>query len=486
MAIHKIVTPNSQKLDDANIATEIKLSSRGLIGEDKKRFNKKVGSNSPFSSLNLSSLAQPGEVLIHLVALGTTEYYGPNLWGDGFSERECRKCHPYFKKFAKWYREHKSYDQEKSYGIVKASAYNDKMHRVELIVALNGNEEAAKRNKGLVADVELEKLASNEILNVSMACFSLYDICSGCKGQFRKREHYCDETTCKKYGGLKNNIGKTFEDGHTLYADSIDPLFYDISYVRNPADRIAKTTGILFKAASKNLDNYLSEVITYRDKIDTESDYRRAKILDINNKLEKRLELLMKLANLENSLEKNKTISNLLFKIFTSIDKNLIYDEIEKLRKKASYKPTSLFEGVLPLSEFKKIFDKKLTNCRIEKIAGNTFNLLKSCPNIYCLLVESPFFVENHKKSNNISDDEFNFLSLRTKKIALIGSLFDGVDYLNNKPLVNTVKKINFDDFSADEKKLGISYALYQLSYLEQNEGKVRPETIIVYNKIFN
>lgn len=148
----------------------IKVSSRGLIGNDRSDFIKRA-SHSFLPAIDNIKLAE-GQVPVHLLALGATERIGPNRNGDGFSEKVCRERHDTFTKFAKFFRNHKNKPAkgDPHYGQVKLSAYNEDMGRVELLVLLNGNEKVAKENGGLVADVELHKLANGESFPVSMAC----------------------------------------------------------------------------------------------------------------------------------------------------------------------------------------------------------------------------------------------------------------------------------------------------------------------------
>jgi hypothetical protein len=188
---------------------------------------------------------------VHLIALGASEAYGPNRNGDGFREATCRKHHPTFKKHARWYRNHKNKDKAKSYGYIEKSAYHEAMRRVELLCMLNKTKEAAERNGGLVADRELQKLAQDKDLAVSMACRVPYDVCSGCEKKARTRDDYCTEDTCK-YGGCKDNLTKVAEDGHCLHVDNPNPTWFDISDVFRPADRIAwgSKADWLHKAAS--------------------------------------------------------------------------------------------------------------------------------------------------------------------------------------------------------------------------------------------
>jgi hypothetical protein len=80
-------------------------------------------------------------------------------------------------------------------------------------------------------------------------CKVAHDVCSGCGHQARTRAEYCHGAMCK-YGGLKDNIGRTFDDGHLLHALNPDAVWFDDSHVHKPADRIAWSLGRLQKAAS--------------------------------------------------------------------------------------------------------------------------------------------------------------------------------------------------------------------------------------------
>lgn len=232
----KIVDPRGWDGFDRPIAQTVKMSSRGLRGADRTEFLK-TASPEFLQFLDSIKMAKDEEP-VHLIALGASEAYGPNRNGDGFKEAACKKYHHTFKKNARWYRNHKNKDKAKSYGYIEKSAYNGPMRRVELLCMLNKNAEAAERNGGLVADRELEKLASGKDLAVSMACRVPYDVCSGCEKKARTRDEYCTEETCK-YGGCKSNLTKVAEDGHVLHVDNPTPTWFDISDVYRPADRIA-------------------------------------------------------------------------------------------------------------------------------------------------------------------------------------------------------------------------------------------------------
>ncbi len=245
MAHVKLITPGSFNFHEP-VAQQVKMSRSGLRGVDLDAFVKRASVQ--FIDKIASLRLRPGEVPVHLLAVGAQEAYGSNRNGDAFREAVCYRCHPTFKKYARWYRDHQNKDPSKGRGIIKATAYNGDMKRIELLVALNATKEAADRNGGLVADEEMEKLAKGEDIPVSMACRVSHDVCSGCGNKAKSRAEYCGPEMCK-YGGCKDNLAKTFDDGHTLSVDNPDPAFFDISKVFRPADRIAYTLGMAKTAA---------------------------------------------------------------------------------------------------------------------------------------------------------------------------------------------------------------------------------------------
>lgn len=173
MAMVKLITPGSQQLDD-HVAELVKVASGGLRGADLAAFVKRAGHK--FASLVKTIDLRPGEVPVHLIALGADEGFSGNRNGDGFEEYWCKRSHDTFVKYARPYRNHKNRPDSPAYGVVKASMYNEAMKRIELLVAYNGTKEAAKRNKGHVADKELERLDKKD-LSVSMACKVHHDVC---------------------------------------------------------------------------------------------------------------------------------------------------------------------------------------------------------------------------------------------------------------------------------------------------------------------
>jgi hypothetical protein len=217
--------------------------------------------------LPVRGISQAGAAdVFNFEVAGDHTYSGPNVDshncnrnGDGFKRATCENYHPTFVKYARFYRSHKNKDPRKSYGLVKASEYSQRMKRIELLAALNGSLEAANRNGGLLADQEMEKLAAGKEIPVSMACRIPFDVCSYCGNKAPSPQEYCWGTDiggmCKA-GGLRDNMGALVEiDGgvHQLHADNPHPCFFDISHVFRPADRIAYVTGMLKAASASNV-----------------------------------------------------------------------------------------------------------------------------------------------------------------------------------------------------------------------------------------
>lgn len=164
---------------------------------------------------------ETGRTHIHLIAMGSTEAYGPNRNADGFSKSALLEKHSTFVTNGHVFKNHKNKDPKEASGVVKFSSYNEPMSRVELVVAVDNAKWAN----------ELEKLASGQDVPFSMACRVPFDVCSICGNQAPSREQYC--------GHMKKMAGQIMADGRQVYVDNPDPTFFDISGVFRPADRIA-------------------------------------------------------------------------------------------------------------------------------------------------------------------------------------------------------------------------------------------------------
>lgn len=173
---------------------------------------------------------QANMIYIHILAMGSGEFYGANRNGDYFPEDNLKEHYKTFETSpAHVFRHHINKDPARSIGKVLYAVYNTRMHRVELI---------AEVDKQLGEDVE-RKIALGEYPSTSMACKTPYDVCSICSNKAHSRQEYCMH--------LRTQLGQMLPDGRKVMALNNGPLkFFDISIVVKPAD---VTSSILQKVA---------------------------------------------------------------------------------------------------------------------------------------------------------------------------------------------------------------------------------------------
>ena len=397
MSMIKVIQPHAQDFSEP-VAELIKISSRGIIGADKASFVKRAGAE--FVDKIAQLRFAPGETPVHLIAIGATEDYGPNRNGDGFCRNTCQKYHNTFEKYARFYRDHANKNPAKSYGVVKASFYNEPMRRIELVCALNTTKEAADRNGGLLADKEIEKLASGKDIPVSMACKIPFDVCSYCGNKARTRAEYCDSPDygghCKA-GGLKRNIGRVMSDGHVLHADNPDPSFFDISHVFRPADRIAYVFGELQKVASAGIISgaELAEQMNL-----TFEPYDRV----YSDKLNKQLVALTKLAAAERAINSDMiALTQMALAGHQSVQEDI--DEIDC----SSAKISSVFRGladvgvILSPRDFLTLTVKSANETLVKAVTGalqGVFSALEKQSNLTEELEENIFYPADYAPEN--------------------------------------------------------------------------------------
>ena len=203
----------------------LKISSRGLELGAIKQANlfKKIIENYTLSR---------DKTAVHTIAMTASDNYGFNRNGDGWTRENLLRDHPTFVKNAKVFRHHRNSPDDPSYGVVKASMYNEDMDRVELLLELD-NEKCSE---------ELSLLEKEGSFPVSMACRIKFDVCSICENRAKTAAEYC--------GHVKKSLGQILEDGRMVGVDNPDSTFFDISRVIRPADRVAYT---LRKAASNEV-----------------------------------------------------------------------------------------------------------------------------------------------------------------------------------------------------------------------------------------
>lgn len=179
-----------------------------------------------------------GKSYLLINAMGASEYFSSNLNADWFSDKVLENYHKTFEQEGHVYRHHVNKDKTIANGKVIFSHYNKKMHRVELIVEVDDNK---------VTDI-LAMLSKNEIPATSMACKVSHDICSICGNKAKRREDYCIHLKHfkNKIHTPTTPIPGARHYGQKVYAINPDPKFFDISFVKIPADA---TSSVLTKLA---------------------------------------------------------------------------------------------------------------------------------------------------------------------------------------------------------------------------------------------
>jgi len=187
----KVTFSDSYKYNDPTVSL-VDMHSRGV---DKQWIEK----NAAHSLLPAFDTIKPesNKTLIRLIAMGAADTYGSNRNGDAFYKSAAKldlvdpdwsklktrsgdihtksaetfsdattrgliECHDTFVKHGHVFRNHKNKPQhgDPIHGQIKASAYNDKMNRVDLLISVDNDEWRD----------DLQKIASDENVPFSMAC----------------------------------------------------------------------------------------------------------------------------------------------------------------------------------------------------------------------------------------------------------------------------------------------------------------------------
>ena len=173
----------------------------------------------------------PSCVYLYDRALGAGEYYGANNNGDWFGEEMLKRDHETFEKSAHLYRHHQNKDPRNSIGDVVASAYNEPLHTVDLIIKAPLEKVAA----------DISKFDAGKQIQTSMGAKVPYDVCSTCGNRAKTRAQYCKH--------LRFQMLKVLPDGRQVFAKNEKGTFVDISIVLIHAD---PASVVLRKIASLN------------------------------------------------------------------------------------------------------------------------------------------------------------------------------------------------------------------------------------------
>lgn len=163
--IEKIITPQEFDVPGVNVimpseAFGVKCASRDTAMCNGGPCTVKQA-NDELKSFIQELKPDPKYLYLHIIALGSGEYFGANTNGDYFPEEGLLRKHDTFCTHAKHYKHHINKDPRISYGHPVFSTYNHPMHRVELILATD-----REKAPDLVQSAE-----RGEHLSYSMSCF---------------------------------------------------------------------------------------------------------------------------------------------------------------------------------------------------------------------------------------------------------------------------------------------------------------------------
>ena len=209
-----------------------------------------------------------GHTYLLINAMGAGEFYGSNKNNDYFPEKVLREYHKTFEALAHVYKHHVNKDPRRSYGKVIYSFYNERMHRVELIVEVVNSK----------AQDILDRIAAGENVAVSMGCKVPWDECSECGNRAKTRREYCAHLR-------RGSAGRVTPDGRKPYAINWQPKFFDISFVTIPAD---PTASVLSKVASKN--SITADSVNSEEEMDNLLKISGLKKADIIKRIDGRVE----------------------------------------------------------------------------------------------------------------------------------------------------------------------------------------------------
>lgn len=386
-----------------------------------------------------------GQTDLHIIALGAYEGTGPNRNLDLFKEAECEKNYHYFLDAGRAvHRHHKNKPSDPKFGNIKAAAYNKPMKRIELIVGLDNDK---------CADI-LDEQEKKGHTNWSMASKQEYDICTFCQKKAANDSERCEH--------IPDKLGELNKYGEICAMENPNPKWFEISYVRRPADRIGMS---LQKAASEKVRPLLTrDYLSLYPDIEVPADEYL-----ISKKASDKRALLKKLSEMEKHLDglgvKDK---NKLPVVNTEKIAAEVMDELRSLDPAKFFK-LAADQGIIlsPDNFFSYVFGDRIKQAAIDSIKTHL-------PNIFSTLEKDAEICNSEKyepSSNNILA-----LQDRTivRKLANTHSL--NTPYIKARLVSNTIKEAahTSQEKTADKQDILLAneyakYKLAALNYIDEN-----------------
>lgn len=383
-----------------------------------------------------------GQTDLHIIAVGAYEGTGFNRNGDCFRDHWCEKNAHYFKDSDRCvHRHHKNKPEDPKFGNVKAAAYNKPMKRIELVMGLDDDK---------CGDIlaEQEKVGHT---NWSMASKQAYDICTECG-----HKAYTDDDRCNH---IPDKIGEITKEGQMIGMDNPNPRWFEISYVRRPADRIGMS---LQKCAS---DSRVKPMLT-RDYLQIYTGFEEPMDLMISKKAEDKRNIVGKCAELEKHIAAAGSKIDPAKEVVST--KKLAAEIMDEYR---TMEPGRFFKlaadaGVIFSPEN---FCHYLFGDRVKEAAITGMKSL--LPSIFEKIGSEVLHNEKYEPSNIVVINQQERSALR--KIAVQCSLFPeyatarAYNGLANK--VAAITEVSVDPFDLELAKQYISYKLAALNYLDEH-----------------
>lgn len=392
-----------------------------------------------------------GQTDLHIIAVGSYEGTGFNRNGDCFKDYWCEKNAHYFKDSDRCvHRHHKNKPEDPKYGNVKAASWNAPMKRIELVVGLDDDK---------CGDIiqEQEKVGHT---NWSMASKQAYDICTACNHKASTDDDRCEH--------IPDKIGEITKEGQMIGMDNPNPRWFEISYVRRPADRIGMSLG---KVAS---DRSLRPMLT-RDFLQIYTGFQApADDMLISKSAADKRSIANKCADIEKhiaavgtKIEPSKKI------VVTDKIASELMDDFRKMEPSRFFK-LAADQGIILSPEN---FAGYLFGDRIKEAAVQ--GLRAHLPNIFTDIEKDAEHLHNEKYEPSslaiCSIGEKNTI----KKIAMSHSLnpaYANARIVTAKEVVKTSGAEDYE-FTKELAKQYTAYKIAALNYIDQN-GKLTDELL--------
>lgn len=378
----------------------------------------------------------PNQEDLHIIALGAYEGTGFNRNMDMFREHWCKKNAHYFTDADRAvHRHHKNKKEDPKFGNIKVAVYNEPMRRLELVVGLD---------KDKCSDIlhEQEKVGHT---NWSMASKQKYDICTYCN-----QKSYDDSTRCEH---IPSRLGEMTKEGKLIGMDNPDPHWFEISYVKRPADRIGMSLSKLASATFNPLlpSDYL--------KIYTGFEVPNDEILISKHAAEKRV-LLKKLSELEKHISATAHKDHIVE--LTETEKIANIDDLRRLNV-SQFLKVAADNGVIFDADnfYAYVFNDKIKQADIAEAKA-------FLPRIFSLL---------EKEGNYINDETFDIPD-KTVQIKLASNFITNHSLFEPYVKARAIKEVKKDKIAAANsetvlgKELALTYASYKLAALNYLDHK--------------